>query len=216
MHNWELEMLRREYAIAATDTDKLIQLELEGIIKLQNECKGQEFVFANAIASRFCQIIRMMKQQQEKQEVAEPNRQNYVSYRAGQLREQTADQLLCGFYNRFRNETKIKTGKPADYPPIQELSQLKTVAANATIKDYVSRIRTFTNRYLWEIPRVLEIWKEEYRSGMEDPVLFTYKYLELILASFETKDGDAQNKQKNNIRSALRKLNEFKQERDAQ
>ena len=55
------------------------------------------------------------------------------------------------------------------------------------------------------------MFRPEELRGM-NPVLFTYENLELILATFPTRDENGQIvKQRVNIRSALRKLNEFKQ-----
>jgi hypothetical protein len=45
-----------------------------------------------------------------------------------------------------------------------------------------------------------------------DPVVFTYENIERILATFKTRDDQGNIiKQNVNLRSALRKLNEFKQ-----
>ena len=74
------------------------------------------------------------------------------------------------------------------------------------MKDYAARINTFSG------PRYLgEMFTPQQMGGM-DPVLFTYENIELILAIFKTRDENGEIvKQRVNIRSALRRLNEFKQ-----
>ena len=110
---------------------------------------------------------------------------------------------------------KTRTDLPEEIPfsdPLQLLNSfykyLLIKYKKSTAKDYTARVKTFADKYLQTIPRM---W-ESYRNHGGDTILFTYKYLELIIASFETKNEAGEtNKQRNNIRSALRKLNEFKQ-----
>ena len=86
--------------------------------------------------------------------------------------------------------------------------------------DYCNRIKTFAKRYLHEmypedsIPRVIHGEDaDEYETY--EPIVFIYENLEHILAKIKTTDENGETvKQRLNIRSALRKLNEFKQERE--
>ena len=78
------------------------------------------------------------------------------------------------------------------------------------MKDYAARIKTFaySEQYLQSMIETGELGD---LCVTADPVLFTYDNIELILARFNTKDDAGQSvKQRLNIRSALRMLNEFK------
>lgn len=125
------------------------------------------------------------------------------------------EELLVAFYNRYRNESK-KGDRVLNNPPIEHLDELRQITeVNLTIRDYVARIRTFAKLYLEDIPLISKIYFQEQAVIMKkyEDVLFVYKYLEHIIPSFNTKKetGEA-DKQKVNIRSALKKLNEFKLE----
>ena len=85
----------------------------------------------------------------------------------------------------------------------------------STMKDYVARIKTFaySGRYLDEL---LESGAIGFSTINDDPVLFTYKNIEIILARFNTKNTNGTSiKQRLNIRSALRMLNEFKKYKES-
>ena len=95
--------------------------------------------------------------------------------------------------------------KIATYPFESNDERKKKV--NSTLQDYVARIYTFANKYLSELYSREEIWS----SGCQDDILFIYNNKEYILAKFNTKEENCETiKQRLNIRSALRKLNEFK------
>jgi hypothetical protein len=83
--------------------------------------------------------------------------------------------------------------------------------------DYCNRIKTFAKKYLYEIypeesiPRVIHGEDADDYETYE-PIVFVYNNLELILAKMKTTNENGETvKQRLNIRSALRKLNEFKQ-----
>jgi hypothetical protein len=84
--------------------------------------------------------------------------------------------------------------------------------------DYCNRIKTFSKKYLHEIypeDSIPSIIHGEYADEYEtyEPIVFTYNNLEHILAKMKTTNENGETvKQRLNIRSALRKLNEFKQE----
>jgi hypothetical protein len=84
--------------------------------------------------------------------------------------------------------------------------------------DYCNRIKTFAKKYLYEIypedsiPRVIHGEDADDYETFE-PIVFVYNNLELILAKMKTTNENGETiKHRLNIRSALRKLNEFKQE----
>ncbi len=210
MHSYELEMLIREYAEPASKEDAVIGLELQDIAALYAKCKDDE-VYSEAITRKFCHLIRMLKRQHEKAlaTARESGRQeevrlNFAGYRESCVQFQSAEHLLCAFYNHFKKPTEV------DYREIRDVPEAeKKEAINMTLRDYVARIYTFAGeKYLQKMFRPEEI-------GRMDPVLFTYENIELILATFHTKDKDGMPvKQKVNIRSALRKLNQFKREQE--
>ena len=79
MHSYDLEMLLREYANATTPEDQLIQMELSNIATLMQRSRGEEWQFSNAICNKFCQVIRLMQSQHEK-ETQEPQRISREEY----------------------------------------------------------------------------------------------------------------------------------------
>lgn len=226
MRSQELEVLLREYKNPSTKEDKLVLRKLEAVDALLRDCSSEEFVFANELTNEFCRLITLLREQNKKAAEAaqkqgeavlpEGRLTGFVTLPDADPRRQgipfeTADGLLVDFYNTFRNEQKRKTeAEKRQYPEIHSLEELTLGdGVNSTVKDYVARIKTFTNRYMYELPRVEELWVS--RTRRIDPVLFTYMYIELVLAEFDTKNEDRSvNKQKSNIQSALRKLNEFK------
>ena len=144
------------------------------------------------VANEFCQIINAIKEQnhiiqtnyaREIQSTSSTNNlQGFVACPADQKIYKNQIELLDAFYAFL-----IEMGKE----PV-------------TAKDYVARIKTFANRYLSELTN-------QDTLTVNDEVVFTYDNLEYILATFNTKDETgAPIKQKVNIRSALRMLNQFK------
>jgi len=202
----EFEELLAEYN--ASDNME-IKEKLNKIVACYGECSPNERVFADAIAVLFSRIVRILEKQKPENNISSQAIDSPIPFSNG-------DEMRVAFYNYFRNEQKKSSDKKVEYPEIHSLEQLKGSDVNTTMRDYVARIQTFTKGYLWNVPRLKEIYDKEASAGYVDPILFTYKHLELILASFETKDYSLNgerviNKQKNNIRSALRKLNDFKQ-----
>ncbi len=225
--NQNLEQLIAEYKTAATKEEQLLLRRLQVIKAHLVDCGEEEFIFADEIVSEFCRIIYKMKEQGEKT-AAEAKKSledlpgtgkplsGFVSlYNEGNIPSNlsyaTADELLVDFYNAFRNEQKRKTEtERKQHPAVERLIELtEPIEVNSTVKDYVARINTFTRRYMGDLPRTMELWTRQTRKI--DPVVFAFLNIELILAEFETKNDDGSiNKQKSNIQSALRKLNEFK------
>lgn len=210
----ELEALIHEYENARSNTDLQIAEKLKKIAECYTECTAEEHTFADAITALFCRTVVLLKKQTAAAQTAASIPFDSEVTQGMAFSDGTA--LRIAFYNHFRNEKKKNGGKQMQYPEIHSLDELKGDAVNPTMRDYVARIQTFTNGYLWKMPRLEEIWRYESAASPIDPILFTYKHIELILAGFETKEPTENgekvpNKQKNNLRSALRKLNEFKQ-----
>ena len=192
----EFENLRRKYENPKTTEEKILKMKLDEINRYYNECSPEESLFADEIIRAFCNFI-------EKLEEAHMIECNILQTRiealdagvGGTLEPipyESGEDLLLDFYRYFAQTHK-----------------------QSTINDYVARIKTFTNRYIHTIPRVWEMYKRESLEKKVDIVLFTFRNLELIIASFNTKNEKGESdKQKNNIRSALKKLNEFKRSRE--
>lgn len=220
MYHKELECLINEYKNASSKEDVFVKLKLESIASYYSKCDRHESIFANEIVAEFCRLIHVLKEQNrqrlqsiEREEV--DNIANYrprnlstgfVPYRKEQeIRYECDYQLLGAFYNHFKKEHELDYYKIDTYPFESDDDRKKKV--NSTLQDYVARIYTFANKYLSELYSREEILS----SGSQDDVLFIYDNIEYILAKFNTKDESGKTiKQRLNIRSALRKLNEFK------
>ncbi len=176
--------------------DRKIKVKLKEIIAYHEECTLEEKEFTNEIIDKFCELIELIGERHEDDVKAllfeynyKPNStsENFLTISDEKIKYSSPEKLLDDFYDYFI-ETKTES----------------------TMKDYVARIRTFaySGRYLSEL---LDSGAIGYRTVDIDPVLFTYKNIEIILARFNTKDSDGNSiKQRLNIRSALRMLNEFK------
>ena len=197
MYCSDFNMLQQKYAAAKTPEDMQIKRSLDVIAKLFNMCDESEYYYAEVITRHFCRIVHTIER--KKPQITPPVQ---PSISANPTHFQSDTDLMRAFYNHYKNQTQV------DYQEIgTALEQGRKDLINPTMKDYVARIYTFTT------PKYLgKMFSTQALSGM-DPVLFTYENIELILATFKTRNeqGDII-KQNVNIRSALRKLNEFKQE----
>lgn len=191
-----------KYRNATCIEDRRIKVKLKEIIACFDECDPAEQEFTSDIIDKFCEMIKLIEERNEDERQAiifkydapcNTSGGRYESFvpcynnREQQKAYRTADELLTVFYNSF----------------IEKKSA-------STMKDYVARVRTFaySERYLGKMLQSGELGISEIYT---DPVLFTYENIEIILARFNTKDENGVSiKQKNNIRSALRMLNEFK------
>ena len=206
-----------KYKDATSRSERRIKLKLHEIDSCYRECSVEEREFADDIIKKFCELINLLDEQNEDERQAliykyegMLEQEGWVAYQKRAIPYETSDMLLGAFYDRFKSPEEL---------PYAQISQMsikdRKGLANSTLIDYVARIGTFVNSYLWDMPRIAEIWSQESGNAHIDPVLFTYLHLELILASFDTKDENGNPvKQKVNIRSALRKLNEFKREQE--
>ena len=211
MYVREFENLLAEYRHATDREDRLIKRRLEAIAACYAECAPAEREFADEITVEFCRLIDLLKKQQKE---AAPSPQaaplhGFVAY--GRPQEDD-EQLIAAFYDHFRGEGRVPYAALKDLPEDLPHEEKRTLI-NATMRDYAARVRTFGEQYMWDVPRMRELWREQ--TEPMGRVQFIYRYIEWILAGFDTKDENGvSNKQKVNIRSALRKFNAFKQERE--
>lgn len=193
----DLENLLRKYENAETKEDLFIKRALGTIAEQLEVCESDEYYYADIITRYFCRILEVVEKQHEGKIAVQPS---YSANREISMRFQNDYELASAFYNYY---------KRADQVEYAEINQMLACGrgdlVNPTMKDYVARIYTFTKKYMGE----LFSWQE---IGNRDPVLFAYDNIERILATFKTRDERGEIvKQRVNIRSALRKLNEFKQ-----
>jgi len=198
MYCSDFNALQQKYANAKSPEELDIKRSLDVIAKLFKMCDESEYYYAEVITRHFCRIINTIEKQ-KKTAPSVPQPLHALPDRP--MRYQSAPDLMRDFYNYYKKQEQ------ADYQEIgNALEQGRKDLVNPTMKDYVARIYTFSGpKYLCKLfdPQVLD--------GV-DPVLFTYENIELILATFKTRDDRGEIiKQNVNIRSALRKLNEFKQ-----
>lgn len=189
MYCSDFHLLQQKYAAPKSPEEMDIKRSLDVIAKLFNMCDESEYYYAEVITRHFCRIIHTIAKQKPSTTAVLPSRY------------QTDRDLMRAFYNHYKNPEQV------DYNDIAAaLEQGKKSLVNPTMKDYVARIYTFTTaKYLGKM------FPPETLTGI-DSVLFTYENIELILATFKTRDERGEIiKQNVNIRSALRKLNEFKQ-----
>ncbi len=227
----DFDNLLREYAEPDTREDKLIKHKLDSIVALYDNCSVEERQFADEITLEFSRIIALLKNQhrQELMELSQQyqelgDRRGYLSTSYIPLHRQTQEdiyeydeEVLNDFYDHFK--------RPGDdqlsYWEIEgyefESEEHRRSLVNLTMIDYCNRIKTFAKKYLYEIypeESIPHIIHGEYASDYEtfEPIVFIYNNLELILAKMKTTNEKGETvKQRLNIRSALRKLNEFKQ-----
>ena len=210
---YELGRLREKYAVASSKEALYIKKMIEDTIEVLKLCDQNEYYYADMITRNLCRIIELteklhVKEMREVQEntvqieQAEPRLYGWVSKpQQRDIQFQNGEALLRAFYNHYKEPEQV------DYMEISRaLEAGRKELVNPTMKDYAARINTFSG------PKYLgEMFTPQQMGGM-DPVLFTYENIELILAIFKTRDENGEIvKQRVNIRSALRRLNEFKQ-----
>ena len=192
MHK-ELESLIFEYGDATTPKDRLIRRKLQSIGALFEECGAGELVFAEEICAEFCRVFRLLEEKYQWDEAETPCHPKYPD----------GESLLNGFYNYFKKPYQIDYCRIGSYPFRNGEEWREKV--NVTLRDYVARIKTFARRYLPELVEQGVVPSCE----VGDPILFVYAHLVQILGNFDTKENGIPNKQRQNIRSALRKLYDF-------
>ena len=215
----DFDNLLSEYKNATSREDKLIKHKLDSIVALYDTCDLKEREFADEITLEFSRIIPLLKNQHRKQiiELTEKLDNQYMP--TSHLKDDSCYEydyeVLGAFYDYFKGDYPLCYWQISEYEfkDNEERKQL----VNLTIWDYVNRIRTFANKYLQEIypddviPRVINDEPGEPYESYQ-PIVFIYNNLELIIAKMKMTDENGEVvKQRLNIRSALRKLNEFKQ-----
>ena len=228
----DFSILLSEYRDPSTREEQLIKHKLDSIVALYDSCSVEERAFADEITVEFSRIIALLKNQhrQELMELSqkcrelETRQENLPSTYIPLHRQDQGDayeydrDVLADFYDHYK--------RPGDnqlsYWQIEgrefESEAHRRAEVNLTMWDYCNRIKTFAKKYLYEIysedliPYVIHGDDAEDYETFE-PIVFVYNNLELILAKMKTTDENGKTvKQRLNIRSALRKLNEFKQE----
>ena len=224
----EFEDLLRTYEHAETKEDKLIQHKLQSIVALYTACGVEERAFVDEIMLEFSRVIALIQNQRKRTTVqlAELQAAQTDSTENGSVVATSQEgrfsydrEVLEAFYDYFKGDYPLSFWQIEGYKFADNAQRKQLV--NLTIWDYVNRIKTFANRYLQElypedcIPLVVHGERaEEYESF--EPIVFIYEHLELIIAKMKTTNEDGEtSKQRLNIRSALRKLNDFKQSRMA-
>ena len=224
--------LLSKYREPSTREDKLIKHKLDSIVALYDNCSVEEKEFADEITLEFSRIIALLKNQhrQELMELSQKyqeleNRQGNLPSTYIPLHQQVKEdpfeydyEVLNAFYDYFKRpgDDQLCCWEIEGYE--FENEEQRKALVNLTMWDYCNRIKTFAKKYLYEIypeDSIPCIIHGEYADDYEtyEPIVFTYNNLELILAKMKTTNENGETvKQRLNIRSALRKLNEFKQE----
>ena len=219
--------LLSEYKEATTRENKLIKHRLDSIVALYDACEVKEREFADEITLEFSRIIALLKNQHRKEmleltvkyEEMQLGKANNQFMSASHFNEDSGYEcdyeVLGDFYDYFKGDYPLYYWQISNYE-FKDNEERKRLV-NLTIWDYVNRIKTFANKYLKEIyPDDVIPWimHDEVGEPFEtfEPIVFIYNNLELIIAKFKTTTDDGETvKQRLNIRSALRKLNDFKQ-----
>lgn len=225
----DFDNLLSEYKNATSREDKLIKHKLDSIVALYDACDLKEREFADEITLEFSRIIALLKNQHKKamlnvlQKYEDlkkqcENQQSTCSPIVKSENESSFEydyEVLGAFYDYFKGDAPLSYWEIEGYKFNSNDERKKLV--NLTIFDYVNRIKTFANKYLHEIypddviPRVIHPDSFDELDTFE-PIVFIYNNVELIIAKMKTTDEEGKVvKQRLNIRSALRKLNEFKQ-----
>lgn len=213
MHNSELESLLREYSDLTEKEDVLIKLKLENITRLASGCKSDEMLFANEITNEFCRIIQILKKQNESkieaidkeysEDFVKPQRHQFISAQQDRKRYSFAWEIQGDFYDFFRDTEKY----PASYEAVMctPVAERKGMVC-LTLMDYISRIKAFAKYDLEKMcpPQAIP-------ESLDQRFVFVYDNIEELIARFDASaDNDIDKKRKLNMRSALRKLNDFK------
>lgn len=220
----EFDRLLSEYRNATSREEKLIKHKLDSIVALYENCSVEELEFADEITLEFSRIIALLKKQHKK-EITEltdkyrdsADRQESASFNKKESAYVRDSDVLADFYDYFKGaEYPLYYWQIEDY--VFESDEDRKKKVNLTMWDYCNRIKTFANKYLYEIYPEEAIPSVIHGEGADtyetyENVVFAYNHLEMILAKIKTTNEEGKTvKQRLNIRSALRKLNKFKQE----
>ena len=207
--------LLNDYQNPVTREDKLIKHKLDSIVALYDNCTVEEREFADEITLEFSRIIALLKKQY-KQELFDLSQEKIPVHDVQESAFEYDRDVLEAFYDYFKGNYEMYYWQIENHKFASNEERRQKV--NLTIWDYCNRIKTFSNKYLFEIYPAESIPHIIHGDNAEDyetfePIVFVYNNLELIIAKIKTTDENGNVvKQRLNIRSALRKLNEFKQE----
>ena len=186
MHSAELNKLLEEF-----NDDVYMKIKIENIISLCSSRNPDEARFANELSVEFCRLIDLIKERYE-------NEITFMSYeydtKLNELESNTSKFMACKKEKRPFENSIILEDVFFRYFIEQGYSEL-------TVKDYFARVKTYSKKYLNEIYS-----EKEVPTNPDERILFVYDNIEFIIAKFDVKEE----KQRFNIRSALRKLNDFK------
>ena len=226
----EFDHLISDYKNPTTREESLIKHKLDSIVALYDACSVEEREFADEITLEFSRIIALLKNQhqkemlnlmQENQNLKLQGEGFNTAYIPGSIDKKESAyeydyEILEAFYNYFKGDTPLLYHEIEQYQ--FSCGEERKRMVNLTILDYCNRIKTYVKRYLHEIypeeviPMIIHDDDAENYQTFE-PIVFLYNNLELILAKMKTTNENGETvKQRLNIRSALRKLNEFKQD----
>ena len=225
----EFDKLLEDYSNPTTREEKLIKHKLDSIVNLYRECGPEERDFVDEIMLEFSRIMAIVKNQYQKEVITLMQENDALKNRLQASTVLASDtpasanesayeydiDVLAAFYDYFSADYPLAYWEIEGYS--FESNEERKEKVNLTIWDYVNRIKTFCNKYLYEIypedsiPYVIHgETADEYETF--EPIVFVYNNLEIILAKIKTTNENGETvKQRLNIRSALRKLNEFKQ-----
>jgi hypothetical protein len=210
----DFDNLLSDYRNPVTREDKLIKHKLDSIVALYDNCTVEEREFADEITLEFSRIIALLKKQ-HKQEIFELTQKETPVNNVQESPFEYDREVLEAFYDYFKGNYELAYWEIENHK--FESNEERRQKVNLTMWDYCNRIKTFSNKYLFEIysaesiPHIIHGDNAEEFESFE-PIVFVYNNLELIIAKIKTTDENGKVvKQRLNIRSALRKLNEFKQ-----
>jgi hypothetical protein len=213
MNTRELDDLIREYSNSTAKEDIIIKLRLEGIRNIIANCGDDEMIFANEITTEFCRLIRML-QDNKRAEVSAVERalnenlslnknQSFMTLAIDRKSYEYGWEVQEAFYDFFRDKEQY----PAGYLQVLNtpVSERKGIVC-LTLMDYISRIKSFAKYDLEEMYPLNAI-----PNNLDDRFVFIYDNIESIIASYDaSSDDETDKKRRMNMRSALRKLNDFK------
>ena len=210
----DFDNLLSDYRNPVTREDKLIKHKLDSIVALYDNCTVEEREFADEITLEFSRIIALLKKQ-HKQEIFDLTHKETPVNNVQESPFEYDREVLEAFYDYFKGNYELAYWEIENHK--FESNEERRQKVNLTMWDYCNRIKTFSNKYLFEIysaesiPHIIHGDNAEEFESFE-PIVFVYNNLELIIAKIKTTDENGKVvKQRLNIRSALRKLNEFKQ-----
>lgn len=197
----EFEELCKKFDQPQLLEERQIKVKLKEILACYDECDSSERYFSDEIIKKFCEIIALyeavkeiecdaMLYQMEEDGLLQKNNYMTANLQATTLPYQRDEELTDAFFEYFLKEKSA-----------------------ATMKDYVARLNTlaYNDKYRADVEGLFpreRMSQEDIMLFDRARILFIYKNIEILLANFDTKKEPQ--KQRLNIRSALRKLNDFK------